>query len=69
MSKLERLLAIQRRLKPGQTESYRSVTKSQITEELRRFALVSAHQPFPERRMEEHVRVVEALHEESREHL
>lgn len=44
------------------------MAEPQIAEELGRFALVSSHQPFSERRMEEHVGVVQTFHEESREH-
>lgn len=69
VTQLQSFVAVQRRLEARQTERYRGVSESVVAQELCRFPLVSSHQPFPERRMEEHVRVVQAFHEKTREHL
>lgn len=69
MAQFQSLVAVQRCLQTRQSERYRRVPESVVTQKLCRFSFVPSQQPFPERWMEEHVRVVQAFHKKAREHL
>ena len=65
VTQLHRLVGIQRRFQPGKAQGDGRVAHARIAQEFARFALVASHQPLTERRVEEHVSVVRAPHQQS----
>jgi len=69
MTEFQDFVTVQWHFNTGQSKRYCRMPESVVTQEFGRFPLVPSDQPFPERWMEEHVRIVQAFYEKTREHL
>lgn len=65
VAELHGLLGVERRLEARQAQGDGRVPGPGVAQEFRALALVPAHEPLAQRRVEQHVRVVRALHDEA----